>query len=376
MFHTTLRIPKLFHSSQNGRRANAPRAAAERMGSSSIDCKDIVPIPRDAFPARTPQVLHTAVARRVYGLDVVVIGDSSTDAISCFAAHARSATVVPIEANERECVHLRARAAKSRALGLVFAVNCNASTSLLPGAANLRTIDIPDADMYFFSQAAWRTAYWRQWMHRGVAVAACREYFGNCDDEALTSVRYSSTWRSHRLDHVDSFDLLRALRSAQATGAIRATAEVVMGFDEDTMHDGWTYRKLQDLGWMSWNQSFCLPPSELALCVNHTMLAGSRASTHVCRYNPRARLRLSGGRIDAIPAAALDATSCHGLVGSDLWMRAPEAARSREVRMLLRGTGPAAVPPGDENLIGRLTAPHPRTCRGAQHAPGRLWSSI
>ena len=62
-----------------------------------------------------------------------------------------------------------------------------------------------------------------QWIRRGVSAAACRQYFGNCDDDG-TSARLASTWRSHRLEHVDSFDVLRGLRLAQVSGQVRASA--------------------------------------------------------------------------------------------------------------------------------------------------------
>ena len=129
------------------------------------------------------------------------------------------------------------------------------------------------------------------------------------------------------------------------------------------MHDGWTYRKLKDAGWMSWNMSFCMPEAELQVrmaherarrphglasteyahacililrdlpgtraarhhatgrqatrrailpacclwsqvCVNHSQAAHNRFAGHMYQRDPQAKWRLSGGRLLSIGGVA------------------------------------------------------------------------
>ena len=77
------------------------------MGPSSVDCSQLVATLVDRSPQRSPQAVHSVLAARFRGLDVVEIGTNSGDGMNCFAQVARSATA--IEVDPRPCRLLRER---------------------------------------------------------------------------------------------------------------------------------------------------------------------------------------------------------------------------------------------------------------------------
>ena len=76
---------------------------------SSVDCAALV-LPVDISPIRSPLAVHTALARRFAGRDIVEIGTRAGDAISCFARVAR--TAIAVEVVPKYCQALRARASR------------------------------------------------------------------------------------------------------------------------------------------------------------------------------------------------------------------------------------------------------------------------
>ena len=197
-----------------------------------VSCERFVPTPDDAVPGRTPQALHSTLLSHAANRSVVVIGDTSTDLVACLSHVARKATIATLAINAGDCAHLKSRAARGRASGHVFEVACGGTLGEDGSVAE----PPPDADLFVFSQAAWRLAQWKIWARRGVTQSACREAIGNCDG-------------SSRLNHVDSYDLLFALRRHQLSGRVRATAQVALFLDENTDHDAWTYATLHRRGY-------------------------------------------------------------------------------------------------------------------------------
>ena len=57
-------------------------------------CEVAVPSPLDAPPIRSPQAVHSFIASRLPGKDLVEIGTRNGDGMSCFALHARKATAI------------------------------------------------------------------------------------------------------------------------------------------------------------------------------------------------------------------------------------------------------------------------------------------
>ena len=82
----------------------ASQAAA---ASHPVDCSQLV-APVDRSPQRSPQAVHSVLASRFRGLDMVEIGTHGGDGMNCFAQVARSA--VAIEVDPRPCELLRKRA--------------------------------------------------------------------------------------------------------------------------------------------------------------------------------------------------------------------------------------------------------------------------
>ena len=215
---------------------------------------------RDALPGRAPLTLYSALAQRVVGLRVVVLGDASTDGIACLAQVASQATAV--SATTDECAHLRKRASQlassagtASGRARTFDVLCaDFLRSLGTSAAN-----VPEADVYIWAQAGWRIAMWRQWIHRGTSLARCREHLGNCATDT----------EAKKYNHIDSFDLLATLRQAHATRHPPLARPMTTGrrmgdgdthdpptrffaiLDEEHDHDAWTVRKLDDHKWIS-----------------------------------------------------------------------------------------------------------------------------
>ena len=167
--------------------------------SPSQTCAQLVPTPNDAVPGRAPQALHTALLPRISGKSVVTIGDASTDALACLSHAAFSATAATLEgpASSDECNHLLSRKERDKMQGHAFNVHCGAF---------LANGSVPDADLYLFSQAAWRPHHWKIWARKGVSLGTCRARFGNCDGVEASN---GGKMRSARLHHVDSFDIVR-----------------------------------------------------------------------------------------------------------------------------------------------------------------------
>ena len=263
--------------------------------------------PVDAMPARVPLALYSALAQRVQRKrlsSVVVVGDGSTDGLTCLsrlAAHRASAALVGGDV-PHECAHFRNR-------GVV--VDCAAT--VLVNNGTLANGSLPAANLYVWSQQAWRHAKWRDWMHR-VGSERCRRHFGYCDPD------YPESWRPHlgsaKINFVDSFDVLHVLRSRQLEGAVPRSAEFALLLDARGEHDEWTYRRLRDLGWIDWSEAFVgVAQREHALCENYTgslTKGGTSLSKHVCTYHAEEqRFWLLGGRVRNVPRASVElANAC------------------------------------------------------------------
>ena len=76
-------------------------------------CHGLVPSPVDATPIRSPQAVHTAIARRVAGLDLAEIGTRNGDGMACFAHVAKTAAAYEIA--PRYCEKLRSRSEQASA---------------------------------------------------------------------------------------------------------------------------------------------------------------------------------------------------------------------------------------------------------------------
>ena len=87
-------------------------------------CATLSPTPVDSAPIRSPQAVHSALAYRFAGHDVVEIGTRNGDGIDCFAQVARSARA--IELSKPYCEKLRSRASALGAMGKrSFSVSCS-----------------------------------------------------------------------------------------------------------------------------------------------------------------------------------------------------------------------------------------------------------
>lgn len=97
--------------------------------------------PEDVSPFRSPQVVHTFLARRFNHKDVVEIGTRNGDAIACFAQTARS--VVGIEKEAHYCRRLVQRAQQMHRAGTgSFRIVCD----------NYERVTLPTADVYTWWQ--------------------------------------------------------------------------------------------------------------------------------------------------------------------------------------------------------------------------------
>lgn len=104
--------------------------AAER---GVIDCKVRVRQPLDVSPVRSPQDIHSFIAAKVVGKDIVEVGTRHGDGMMCFAQFARNATAV--EYDRSYCKKLEQRSSGN------FSVLC----------ADYRH-GLPDADIYTWWQ--------------------------------------------------------------------------------------------------------------------------------------------------------------------------------------------------------------------------------
>ena len=144
------------------------------------DCSELVSDPVNSSPYRSPQALHTAVARHLHGKSVVEIGTRDGDGMRCFAQLARKATAV--EADPRYCAKLKQQSARlAQKTGATFSVACKRFQ-----------VSPLDADVI--------------------------------------------TWWAEE-PHLNNSDVLRTLRSLQAQGRVRPTAEAIFAFDSSWPND-------------------------------------------------------------------------------------------------------------------------------------------
>ena len=90
-----------------------PRAA--------VDCEATIQ-PMDISPIRSPLAVHTVLARRFAGKDVVEIGTRMGDAIACFAMVAR--TAVAVEVLPKYCKALANRTSRANTHAGSFGIAC------------------------------------------------------------------------------------------------------------------------------------------------------------------------------------------------------------------------------------------------------------
>ena len=73
----------------------------------AVDCHRLVPQPVDVAPIRSPQSIHSLIAQRALGKNLVEIGTRNGDGMECFAQTAASATAFEME--EKYCQKLKLR---------------------------------------------------------------------------------------------------------------------------------------------------------------------------------------------------------------------------------------------------------------------------
>ena len=159
-----------------------------------VDCSQLV-APVDRSPQRSPQAVHSVLASRFHGLDVVEIGTHGGDGMNCFAQVARSA--VAIELDPRPCELLRERAKSLLARGRgTYSVVCDTYQN-----------SAIDADAYTW----WREhpltnegilRDLRRLQHRGQLRAGARAYplFDHkwpSDMVSWASLQASATWHAN-----------------------------------------------------------------------------------------------------------------------------------------------------------------------------------
>ena len=171
---------------------------------SGVDCAALI-LPVDISPIRSPLAVHTALARRFAGRDIVEIGTRAGDAISCFASVAKSA--IAVEVVPKYCQALRARASE---LGKAasFRIICDdyRNTSL-------------DADMI---------TWWQQ------VQAGCRV----CDIDVAASPLLTSPHPWLQVPMLSNDAVLRHLRRELLAGSVREGASAVLMFDPSEREDG------------------------------------------------------------------------------------------------------------------------------------------
>ena len=170
-----------------------------------INCTVAITDPVDAHPVRSPQAVHSAVARHSVGQQLVEIGTRSGDGMACFAQVAKSA--IAVEMDPPACKNL---AERSRLLGekgnRTFAIECQAYQKL--------TLD---ADVF---------TWWQQ--------------------EPV----------------LKNFEVLSHLRRQQVAGGIRQSAMAILLFENGFEEDMRTLRTLRSFA--SWLEE--VPFDEVALC--------------------------------------------------------------------------------------------------------------
>lgn len=97
-------------------------------------CERLVPQPSDVSPIRSPMAVHTVLAKRFAGKDLVEIGTRNGDGMSCWARHAKHATAIELDPKYCKALERRSRTLPQDAR---FNVSCadyrKAAMNLLDG---------------------------------------------------------------------------------------------------------------------------------------------------------------------------------------------------------------------------------------------------
>ena len=121
-----LTLLTLVQASAEAERSGVHRG--RRKGTGPINCTELI-APIDSHPVRSPQAVHSAIARHLAGLELVEIGTRSGDGMACFSQVARTAAA--IEMDPMACKNLVER---SRLLGergrRSFTIKCEAYQKL------------------------------------------------------------------------------------------------------------------------------------------------------------------------------------------------------------------------------------------------------
>ena len=100
-------------------RAQATMIVDEPQATEQLNCKRDVRPTVDKYPIRSPQDVHTAIAKIIRGHELVEIGTRNGDGMACFAKYARRATAIELDAHY--CRKLRQRNAEEAS----FRVQCS-----------------------------------------------------------------------------------------------------------------------------------------------------------------------------------------------------------------------------------------------------------
>jgi len=182
-----------------------------------------VPNPLDSPPIRSPQAVHSFIASRIQGKDIVEIGTRNGDGMSCFTLHARKATA--IEYDKVYCNSLRS------------------ASKNISAAHNGR---------------------------HGFRVT-CSDYRagGVVDADIIT------WWEQTPLENIPA---LQHCLAEQEAGRLRDTAEAILLFDPKWRQDMAGFQKLCPLA--SW--SVKIPFNEEALCLSQHADKPARHSSETC----------------------------------------------------------------------------------------------
>ena len=207
------------------------------------DCAMLVK-PVDPSPLRSPQAVHTVLAQRFIGKDVVEVGTHHGDGMNCFARTARSA--IAIEIDKSACGLLRARAQKLKQAGLgTYGVMCD----FFPAHT-------PDADIF---------TWWRE------------------------------------APHLSNERALKELRERQLTGQVRAGAIAYVLFDHGFGSDAKSWKRLRALA--SWHTR--VPFDEYSQCMR--MMPAHKSDSSYGNLTNRVCHRARGSfTVAEIPIAHVD----------------------------------------------------------------------
>jgi hypothetical protein len=182
----------------------------------AIDCSRLVPSPLDVSPIRSPQAVHTVLARAFSGKRLIEIGTRRGDGMACFAHAAASA--LAIEPDKQACAALRSRSAAITGPIAERAVVGGRRGSFGVSCARYQSKrGTPDADFY---------TWWQQ------------------------------------VPHLVNHDVLHTLGTRLREGAIRSTAVAVPIFDMSWPADKRSWATLR--AYAAWNAS--VPYDESVLC--------------------------------------------------------------------------------------------------------------